>query len=221
MRSRYVVDTNVLIAASAGNPQQHRPIEATPEDPTLRLAVWQWLKAFKESDSRLVLDGAGRIFEEYRHQLGFGDYGHQVVLHKWSTCASDVVEIAYDTDGNAVLPADLQPVVHDLADRKMVAACAEAIRVHGACWIAFAGDTDWHGWEQALSAHRIPLEPVIEAWSRQKYAEKEGLDGGLHGRQQERHHGRPNERQHHQHDHGPHVHGPHDHRHGEAHDQHD
>ncbi len=221
MRSRYVVDTNVLIAASAGNPQQHRPIEATPEDPTLRLAVWQWLKAFKESDSRLVLDGAGRIFEEYRHQLGFGDYGHQVVLHKWSTCASDVVEIAYDTDGNAVLPADLQPVVHDLADRKMVAACAEAIRVHGACWIAFAGDTDWHGWEQALSAHRIPLEPVIESWSRQKYAEKEGLDGGLHGRQQERHHGRPNERQHHQHDHGSHVHGPHDHRHGEAHDQHD
>lgn len=221
MRSRYVVDTNVLIAASAGNPQQHRPIEATPEDPILRLAVWQWLKAFKESDSRLVLDGAGRIFEEYRHQLGFGDYGHQVVLHKWSTCASDVVEIAYDTDGNAVLPADLQPVVHDLADRKMVAACAEAIRVHGACWIAFAGDTDWHGWEQALSAHRIPLEPVIEAWSRQKYAEKEGLAGGLHGRQQERHHGRPNERQHHQHDHGSHVHGPHDHRHGEAHDQHD
>lgn len=193
MRPRYVVDTNVLIAASAGDPQQHRPIAATPEDPALRLAVWQWLKAFKESDSRLVLDGAGRIFEEYRHQLGFGDYGHQVVLHKWSTCASDVVEIAYDADGNAVLPADLQPVVHDLADRKMVAACAEAIRVHGACWIAFAGDTDWHGWEQALSAHGIPLEPVIEAWSRQKYAEKE--------------------------DHGPRDQRPQHHRHGEAPDQ--
>ena len=155
--------------------------------------MWQWLKAFKESESRLVLDGAGRIFEEYRHQLGFGDYGHQVVLHKWSTCASDVVEIAYDADGNAVLPADLQPVVHDLADRKMVAACAEAIRVHGACWIAFAGDTDWHGWEQALSAHGIPLEPVIEAWSRRKYAEKE--------------------------DHGPRVQRPQLHRHGEAPDQ--
>lgn len=193
MRPRYVVDTNVLIAASAGEPQQHRPIAATPEDPALRLAVWQWLKAFKESESRLVLDGAGRIFEEYRHQLGFGDYGHQVVLHKWSTCASDVVEIAYDADGNAVLPADLQPVVHDLADRKMVAACAEAIRVHGACWIAFAGDTDWHGWEQALSAHGIPLEPVIEAWSRQKYAEKEA--------------------------HGPRDQRPNHHRHGEAHDQ--
>jgi hypothetical protein len=193
MRPRYVVDTNVLIAASAGDPQQHRSIAATPEDPALRLAVWQWLKAFKESDSRLVLDGAGRIFEEYRHQLGFGDYGHQVVLHKWSTCASDVVEIAYDADGNAVLPADLQPVVHDLADRKMVAACAEAIRVHGACWIAFAGDTDWHGWEQALSAHGIPLEPVIEAWSRQKYAEKE--------------------------DHGPRDQRPQHHRHGEAPDQ--
>ncbi|HXF08052.1 MAG TPA: hypothetical protein VNK45_05965 [Candidatus Acidoferrales bacterium] len=173
MKARYVVDTNVLIAASAADPKHPKDIDATPEDPKLRKTVWEWLYKFEQSDSRLVLDGDGRIYEEYNSKLGFNDYGIQVVLHKWSTASVDDVDIEYDADGYGVLPETLAAVVHDFADRKMVAAALAAHAMFGECCIAFAGDTDWHDWEDALTAHEMQLEPIIEAWSRQKHAAKQ------------------------------------------------
>jgi hypothetical protein len=173
MRARYVVDTNVLIAASAADPVHPRDIDATPQDPELRMAVWTWLDDFQQSASRLVLDGEGRIYEEYNHKLGFNDFGIQVVMHKWSTAAVDNVLVEYDESGDGVLPVSLQSVVHDAADRKMVAAALSAHTEFGEGCIAFAGDTDWHDWETALQDHQVLLEPIIEAWSRQKHAEKQ------------------------------------------------
>lgn len=173
MKSRYVVDTNVLIAASAADPAHPKDIDATPADPALREAVWKWLFKFEQSESHLVLDWAGHIEAEYGKKLGFNDYGIQVVMHKWSTAAVDGVEVSYDNDGHGVLPATLAAVVHDLADRKMVAAALAAHAMFGEGCIAFAGDTDWHDWEGALAAHQVRLEPIIETWSRQKHAEKQ------------------------------------------------
>jgi len=172
MHNRFVVDTNVLIAASSADPIHPKDIDATPEDPALRMRVWSWLKAFRESDDRLVLDLQGGIFGEYRNKLGFNDFGIQVVMHKWSTCAVDDVVVEYDQGGHGVLPDSLSPVVLDLEDRKMVAACLEAIRLYEACRIAFAGDTDWHDWETALAEHGVNLVPIIEDWSRQRHAQK-------------------------------------------------
>ncbi len=172
MKPRYVVDTNVLIAASAADPQQQKDIDATPSDPGLRLQVWEWLDQFRSSDARLVLDTDSKIYEEYTNKLGFNDFGIQVVMHKWSTAATDDVSVHYDADGHGVLPASLAPVIHDLADRKMVAAALEAARVFDVAPIAFAGDTDWHEWEDSLVRHGIELEPLIEQWSRAKFAEK-------------------------------------------------
>lgn len=167
-----MVDTNVLIAASAADPAHPKDIDATPADPTLRQEVWQWLSAFEQSDCRLVLDGAGEIYKEYNRKLGFNDFGIQVVMHKWSTAAADFVEIDFDADGHSVLPAALMPVVHDAADRKMVAAALAAHELFGEGCVAFAGDTDWHDWEAELARHHVLLEPIIEAWSRKKHAEK-------------------------------------------------
>jgi hypothetical protein len=172
MPDRLVVDTNVLIAASSADPTHPKDIDATPEDPALRMRVWSWLKTFRESDDRLVLDLEQKIFEEYRNKLGFNDFGIQVVMHKWSTCAVDDVGVAYDQNGHGVLPYPLSPVIHDLDDRKMVAACLEAIRLYNDCRIAFAGDTDWHDWEAALVEYGVSLLPIIEDWSRQRHAEK-------------------------------------------------
>ena len=172
MRDRYVVDTNVLIAASSADPANPRDIDATPKDPSLRMEILEWLKAFKDSSSQLVLDVQGKIYREYQNKLGFNDYGVQVVIHKWSTCATVDVSLQYDNHGHAILPPSLEQVVHDMADRKMVAACLEAIKVYQKCHIAFAGDTDWHDWENGLEHHGICLEPIIETWSRQKHAEK-------------------------------------------------
>lgn len=172
MKPRYVVDTNVLVAASAADPVHPHDVGATPDDPLLRLQIWQWLDHFQQSDSRLVLDLAGEIFHEYQQKLGFNDFGIQVVMHKWSTAAVDTVAVEYDVDGAAVLPPELAVVVHDMADRKMVAAALAALERFGQTCVAFAGDTDWHDWEQALRAHHIELEPLIEAWSRKKHADK-------------------------------------------------
>lgn len=172
MRARYVVDTNVLIAASAADPQHQKDIDATPADPALRMQVWQWLSQFEQSDSRLVLDLAGEIYKEYNNKLGFNDFGIQVVMHKWSTAAVDNVEVDYDPDGIGVLPQALAPVIHDDADKKMVAAALASHQLHGEGCVAFAGDTDWHDWEATLIEHHVLLEPIIEAWSRQKHADK-------------------------------------------------
>ncbi len=172
MKQRYVIDTNVLILASVANPVTPKDMDTTPEDPALQFRVWQWLADFENSTSRLVLDSAGKIKEEYDHKLGFNDYGIQVVIHKWSTLAVDSVDIQYDSNNNAVLQPPLDSVVHDLADRKMVAAALEAKKQFGESAIAFAADTDWHAWEHALIQAGLSLEPIIEEWSRAKYSEK-------------------------------------------------
>ena len=113
-----------------------------------------------------MLDNQGRIADEYQHQLDFNDFGVQVLMHKWSTAAVDTVDVYYDADGNAVLPPELMPVVHDVADRKFVAAALSAEESLGLTPIVFAGDTDWHDWEQALEKTGITLLPLLEDWSR-------------------------------------------------------
>lgn len=172
MRPRYVVDTNVLIAASSADPTNPKDIDATPEDPALRYAIWHWLDSFQRSDSRLVLDRAGRIYNEYNQKLGFNDFGIQVVMNKWSTAAVDDVDVDYDVDGYGVLPDVLAGVIHDNDDKKMVAAALMSHAQFGEGCIAFAGDTDWHDWETALTAQKVQLEPIVEAWSRRKCADK-------------------------------------------------
>lgn len=173
MRPRYVVDTNVLIAASSADPLHPKDIDATPTDPKLRLQIWNWLDKFKSSSSRLVLDLAGEIYNEYNNKLGFNDYGIQVVMHKWSTADVDNVNVTYDEHGHGVLPNPLSDVIHDHADKKMVAAALDSHAQFGEGCVAFAGDTDWHDWEQSLLSHNISLEPIVEDWSRKKHAEKQ------------------------------------------------
>jgi hypothetical protein len=172
MKPRYVVDTNVLIAASAADPTHPTDIDATPDDPEIRWRVWEWLDRFQASDSRLVLDCGQEIHGEYRNKLGFNDFGIQVVMHKWDTVAVDLVDLEPSADGYRVLPEAVSRAMHDLADHKVAAAAYVAENTLGACPIAFAGDTDWHGWESVLADHGISLEPVIEDWSRAKYLEK-------------------------------------------------
>lgn len=64
----HVVDTNVLLVASAGDPasrfaDSHVPFEQ-------RRVVLDWLAAFRDDDGRrLVLDDQFAIFREYRRKL--------------------------------------------------------------------------------------------------------------------------------------------------------
>jgi len=187
VKNRYVIDTNVLIAASAamaarkGQPLQPHHREVTPQDAALQEKILQWLIMFEQSEARLVLDYAGEINVEYHHKLDFYDYGIQLVMRKLSREQIDRVSVEYDADGNGIVPQPLDEIVHDLADRKMVAAAIEVLQFPGTSAIAFAGDTDWYDWETALLQTGLTLEPIIEKWSRAKYAEK------TH-RQEKRHH---------------------------------
>jgi hypothetical protein len=168
-----VVDTNVLIAASAADPVHPKDIDATPNDPVQRMQVWEWLNNFQNSSSRMVLDSAGGIYDEYTKKLGFNDFGVQVVMHKWSSAAVDNVHVDYDEHGHGILHPPLLSVIHDDADKKMVAAALDAHKQYGEGCIAFAGDTDWHDWEHDLLTNHVLLEPIIESWSRKKHAEKQ------------------------------------------------
>lgn len=173
MKDRYVVDTNVLIAATAAHHTTMRVVDATPVDVELRNVIKDWLEEFESSDVRMLVDSDLKIFDEYNGALNHNDYGRQVVLSKFSTAAVDFLEIAYDENGDGVLPQALSDVVHDRADRKMVATALEAHTHFGEGCIAFASDTDWHEWEAKLLEHSVLLEPIIEEWSRQKHAEKQ------------------------------------------------
>ncbi len=69
MNDRFVVDTNVLISASASDPNSSLAKDATPPDSEQRALVWSWLDEFQRSTSRMVLDAAGKIDTEYRRKL--------------------------------------------------------------------------------------------------------------------------------------------------------
>lgn len=178
MKERYVIDTNVLIAASASDPKASRNIDATPSDPEERMKVWEWLNRFLLSNSRLVIDGGCGIEKEYRRNLGFGDFGLQVVIQKMQRADCDFVSVSYDENGHGIIPGELASIVHDREDRKMVAAAIEAHAEFGEGCVAFAGDTDWHDWESALTRHNVVLEPIIRDWSLKKYNQKKKLRNG-------------------------------------------
>jgi hypothetical protein len=52
-----------LIAANSADPTHPKDIDATPEDPILRIQVFRWLKSFRESNAHLALDRQGEIFK--------------------------------------------------------------------------------------------------------------------------------------------------------------
>jgi hypothetical protein len=164
--SRCVIDTNVLIGASAvdlSSPSAHKAI---PEDPVLRMKIREWLEIFCQSDARLVLDHQWRIRREYNDNLNadFPDFGLLVVRHKWDTGATDGVDVKYDAHGHAKLEPGLNKVVLDRSDRKFVAAALAANTEFGECALAFAGDSDWRPTMPKLEATGLEMVDVIPEW---------------------------------------------------------
>ncbi len=154
----HVIDTNVLLVASAAHPfspfdDSHVPVEQ-------QLQVLDWLMTFNDDDSRrLVLDDRFAILGEYRHKLNEQDVGFQVVREKMQ--ARRTAMITLDADGHAVVPAGLQAC--DPSDRKFLAA---ALTDAAGISIVNATDSDWIEIEDALRAAGVVVDHVIEAWLR-------------------------------------------------------
>ena len=162
--SSEVVDTNVLTIASApGEGWAHPRIPLREWE--LVLKVFAWAVEFRSApDRRLVLDEGGTILEEYAGRANlpeYQSYGRQLVQHKFETGAVDFVHLTYWNNGDervATLPKEVASLLHDLGDRKMVAAAFEA----KACLVN-ACDSDWEqpAEPEALAMLDVPLVQLL------------------------------------------------------------
>lgn len=167
-----VVDTNVLIVASAADRGSPFPAKGTPvEEAALRSRVLDWLDEFEHDPERhAVLDWDWHICGEYQNKLTEQDYGWLALMGKKDRNEVAWVGLEVDQNGHAVLPAVLALSVTDLDDRKMVAAVMAAT-VHGLlCKLTNACDTDWLDCEQALKSAAIETEQLLEEWLRAKWS---------------------------------------------------
>lgn len=171
MANTRVVDTNVLIVASAAdNGSPFRP-EATPvEEASLRQLVLDWLIAFELDPARkVVLDYDWLLCSEYQNKLTEQDYGWLVIMGKQDRNEVAWVGVSQDDHGHGLLPLELAEAVSDLEDRKMVAATLAALNDQHVCKLTNACDTDWLDCSKALRNHGIEVEHLIEDWLQKKW----------------------------------------------------
>lgn len=169
-----LVDTNVLIVASAADAGSPFRAESTPiEEAALRQQVLDWLEAFETDATRhAVLDVDWHVCGEYRHKLTEQDYGWLAMMHKMDRGEVVWVDVLLDKNGNAVLPPELATAVTDLADRKMVAAALAALDAGHATQITNASDTDWIDCQQALHAVGLEVENLLPDWLQGRWRQK-------------------------------------------------
>ncbi len=174
-----VIDTNVLIVASGEHIESpfssaNHPVESSAQAEQ----VFNWVSTLETSAARMIMDCDDIIYKEYRNKLTEQDYGLIVLREKMRRGEMDYVALEWEEepgypDPVAVLQEHLKAVVHDLSDRKMVAACICANEEHGPSTIINACDTDWIDWEETLQQEGIIVEQLIDEWVRAKWAEKQ------------------------------------------------
>lgn len=154
----HVLDTNVLLVASAAHP--HSPFDDTHVPIEQQLRVFEWLAEFRtDPERRLVMDDLFAIYDEYRNKMTEQDYGLQVVHEKM--LAMRQVALRWDGDGHAEVPACFHRF--DPSDRKFLAA---ALADPGAICIVNATDTDWLEIEAELGAAGVVVRHLLEPWLR-------------------------------------------------------
>jgi hypothetical protein len=170
-----VVDTNVLIVASAADDGSPFRPDATPvQEAALRKEVLDWLQEFEEDGGRwVVLDWDWHICGEYQNKLNLEqDYGWLAIMSKKDRNQVVWVGIEVDADGHATLPAGLGSAVSDLADRKMVAAVLTAKAEGHECQLVNACDTDWLDCTRALHDAGVHVHQLLEEWLKLKHWRK-------------------------------------------------
>jgi hypothetical protein len=156
----HVIDTNVLLVASAAHP--FSPFSDTHVPPEHRERVLDWLVAFRSSlDRLLVLDRTMRIYEEYRHKLTDQDLGLQIIHQR--LLDAEFVDIDLDEDGHGRVPAPLARL--DRADRKFAAAALAATRP---TTVVNCADPDWMEVAEGCAAVGLRVEELLEAWLRER-----------------------------------------------------
>lgn len=155
----YVIDTNVLIVASAADPGS--PFDDTHVPPDELETILDWLVAFKKSDRFLVLDSKFQILNEYKNKLNGRDLGLMVIMAKMGHMK--LVDVEYESDGTtAKVPEDFAKL--DPSDRKFLAA---ALADSPPNIIVNATDSDWFTIENACERHGVTVKQLIGDWLRE------------------------------------------------------
>lgn len=147
----YLVDTNVMLAASAVSELSNQAVRAMPQEIELREMIYEWLADFDQSDRRIVLDEEGLVRAEYERNMPFNlreqEYGIQVLQYKLDRNLADYVPIdSLEANGEhiAVLDPAHEALVTDREDRKWVAcALAAQILFDQMPPIVYGAETDW------------------------------------------------------------------------------
>ena len=165
-----IIDTNVLLVASASDPSSpfgdsdHVPLDHQE-------LVLKWLIDFRvDGQRKLVLDQSFKIWDEYHNQMTRGrDIGSLIVAEK--LLFARFVEIAFDNDGNGILPPEYNEV--DLSDRKFVAVALNDHVDGGSSAIVAACDRGWYKCEGILKQGGVSVVQIVEEWSRRVWNEKQ------------------------------------------------
>jgi hypothetical protein len=172
MADARLLDTNVLIVASAADDASPFQPEATPvQEKQYRMKVLSWFTAFVDNlDCHAVLDYHWLICTEYSNKLTEQDYGWLALMAKKDRNEIVWVDLRVDHNGHAVLPDLLAVHVTDLADRKMVAGVLVAQEHGHTCKLTNVCDTDWLDCADALKAAGVEVEHLLEhEWLRPKW----------------------------------------------------
>lgn len=165
----FLVDTNVMLAASAISELSNVATRAMPHEIELREMVYEWLVAFDQSDDCLVLDEVGLVRAEYERNMPYNwreqEYGMRVLQSKIDRMQVDHVPID-SVEGNgehiAVLEPDHERIVTDREDRKWVACALAALILFGESPpIVYGAETDWHLAKAQLEAIGICFRPLL------------------------------------------------------------
>lgn len=174
MSEARVVDTNVLIVASAADDGSPFRPESTPvEESRLRQQVLDWLVRFEADPKRhAVMDYNWVICGEYQNKLTEQDYGFLAMMSKRDRNEVVWIGLDLDADGHAILEDELAAAVTDLADRKMVAGALAAQAEGLKCKLVNACDTDWIDCAEALAKSGVEVRHILEKWLIAKHAIK-------------------------------------------------
>ena len=165
----YLVDTNVMLAASAVSDLSNQAVRAMPQEIELREIIYEWLADFDLSDRRIVLDEEGLVRDEYERNMPFNlreqEYGMQVLQSKLDRNLADYVPIdSLEANGERIAVLDLahEALVTDREDRKWVAcALAAQILFDQVPPIVYGAETDWFIAEEQLRGIGLCFQKLL------------------------------------------------------------
>ncbi len=165
----FLIDTNVMLAASALSDLSDVAVRAMPKEIELREMVYVWLADFDQSDRRVVLDEEGLIQDEYDRNMPFNmreqEYGMQVLQNKLDRSLVEYLPIetlASNGEHIAVLEPAHEALVPDREDRKWVAcALAAQILFEQSPPIVYGAETDWYIAEEQLKAIGLCFQRLL------------------------------------------------------------